>query len=93
MDEEHMSFQARGALGNATRLDNGTQMLIQNLVLENSLQVRTSTMVTAAFNTFAALVIIFTVMYDAWKSWKRDMSYRSALVRRVERRDRVTDWF
>ena len=58
-----------------------TQNLIKTLVLENSLQVRTSIMVTAAFNTVAAAVIILTVVYDAWKSWKRDRSYQSTYIK------------
>lgn len=78
MDGFNPSLHARGVTSNGTRPDAETQMLIQSLVLENSLQVRTSTMVTASFNVLAALVIILTVIYDAWKSWKRDRSYRSA---------------
>lgn len=78
MDGFKPSLLARVAMSNGTRPDAGTQMLIQSLVLENSLQVRTSTMVLASFNVFAALIIIFTVMYDARKSWKRDKSYQSA---------------
>ncbi|KAL9107538.1 MAG: hypothetical protein Q9227_007538 [Pyrenula ochraceoflavens] len=81
MDMQGFSVWPRDTSTNGTRSDGtmlNTQGVIKTLVLDNSLQVRTSTMVTAAFNTVAAAVIILTVVYDAWKSWKRDKSYGSA---------------
>ena len=45
--------------------------LLTQLVLQNNLQSRTSIMITASFNVAAATVMIFSIVYDAWKLSKR----------------------
>lgn len=54
---------------------NGTQNIIWSLILQNTLQVRTSVLVTAGFNIAVAVVMATSIFYDAIVAWRRE-SYK-----------------
>lgn len=46
--------------------------LVEELIFRNSLQQRTTTIVTISFNIIAALLVIASILVDARKGLKRD---------------------
>ena len=54
---------------------NATQNIIWSLILQNTLQVRTSVLVTAGFNITVAVVMVTSILYDAVVAWRQE-SYK-----------------
>lgn len=52
--------------------------LVGQLIWKNSLQQRTTTVVTITFNVLAALLVITSILLDARKASKRGLALRSA---------------
>ena len=77
MDGFALALEARGA--NNSFSSNSTRAfhhLINQLMLDNSIQSRTSTMLTAGFNIGAALIIAVSIIYDAWRNEKKRQTIR-----------------
>lgn len=73
MDTLH-EFQRRGIYERANHSNvkaNATDVIFQ-LVLDNTVQTRINVIVTASFNIAAALAVILSVVYDAWKLWRKN---------------------
>ena len=47
--------------------------LVEELIFRNSLQQRTTTLVTISFNVVAALLVILSIVVDAKRGSKRDV--------------------
>ena len=62
----------------ATPITSPTDGLVGELIWNNSLQQRTTTIVTISFNVLAALVVIVCVLFDARKVTKRGLSPRAS---------------
>lgn len=62
----------------ATPTTSPTDGLVGELIWNNSLQQRTTTMVTISFNVLAALLVIVSVFFDARKVTKRGLSPRAS---------------
>ena len=54
---------------------NATDNIIWSLILQNTLQIRTSILVTAGFNITVAVVMVLSIFYDAIMAWRRE-SYK-----------------
>ncbi len=55
-----------------------TDGLVGELIWKNSLQQRTTTVVTISFNVLAALLVIASIFLDARKAWKRGLALRAS---------------
>ena len=62
--------------GDAPTSTGQTNGLVEELIFKNSLQLRTTTVVTISFNIVAALLVIASILIDARNASKRKMGSR-----------------
>ena len=78
---EYSTFQSEANRFNGTHAGNHSdgnsgnhstiKKLIAHVVLEKSLELRSSNMLLGAFNVAAALLMIASIIFDAWRAEKK----------------------
>lgn len=83
----------RGVIKNVTNSsDPATRMLINNLIFAQSKSVRTSTIILASFNVFAAFCTAMSILYDLyWASKRCNPKFKASYVANC-RWVTFTDW-
>jgi hypothetical protein len=72
MADPYIRLEERGhKFKGFNKTDEPTRDFIKSLILENSVQGRIATILLASFNIAAAMMIIISILYDAWRVSRR----------------------